>query len=308
MSGPGHEHAAAPAAAAARKEDAGAKARPGGGGSPAAVLALQRSAGNAAVASVLARRASTPGPPPPAFPDADPAGVLRSGLRTGRHPQFPGVMGQIFYSEADLSFPRVGWEIGRTWTLDYDAKPRDVETSTPSWSGLATPANADGYQMANEHPNHPGYSYKIRVTDAAAAKIAAAEQQHLADLARGWALTGRLVANAISIANYEDPVEGATAQQAKANAAAKMASRLGQLGPKVLSTLEAGGSTDSALAPLMNKAFLQSRKRDDSGGHTLPLKLVSKDDTAKTVLYEVDSSKELDGRTSNELISHATIL
>jgi hypothetical protein len=313
-------HHAAPALAPAPDRtvspgmDRGRASPSRGSGTPTyvrALLDLQATAGNRAVLQLLGRDAgahqATPrvAPPPGTL-------VLNSGAWTfGRHPDFPVSMGQTWYAHNDIgTWPSFNLEYSRSiippWNLQ--AKPRTTDAIGAAWPVLATAANEGGYRMPNEHPEHPGLAYYIRVSGTAANHIAAAEQQHVNDLDEGWSLTGLAARRAINQAAGEDWSEGGDASAAKAAAIEKVVGYMGGLGPKVRSNLEGGGSLEPSLGPMMDKSFTRSKsQRDASGGHTIPVVYVTTDPDNTRVLYEADPNKAPDPLATSSVINLGTI-
>lgn len=279
-------------------------------GQPAAVqmlLDLQATAGNRAVVQLLGKDADL------AMSDVPPGtAALHSGAwQFGRHPEFPGVMGQTWYAHNDIGqWPSFSLEYSRSFwpPFRHQARPRPTDAIGAAWPVLATAENDEGYRMPGEHPQHPGKEYDIRVGGNAANAIAGAEAQHVNDLDEGWDLTGRSAKLAINKAAAEDWSEGSTRAAAKEAAIDKVASYMGALGPKVRSALESGGSLEPALGPMMDASFTQSKAmRDASGKHTIPVVYVgsSADDTK--VLYEVDPDHALDTTPTASVVNLGTI-
>jgi hypothetical protein len=266
------------------------------------VLRLQETAGNRAVTDLLGGRAPRS--------SGGVAGALFAGsYRFGRHPQFPSEMGQTFYNHNDLSWPSFKLNVENHIFGPYTAQPEPSHASKPAWDVLATPASADGYEMAGAvDDKHPGKVVRIRVSDAAAAKILAAEKQHVADLDRGYGISAGMIDNAINVASAEDPVEGDTAAAAKANAIDKIVSRVGDLGPKIRPALEQGGRLEDAVGPMMDNAYLVSQaQRDTSKKHMIPVSKDPVEVTDTAVIYAVDDTSALDATSARDIISIATI-
>jgi hypothetical protein len=238
-----------------------------------------------------------------------PGRAARSGtVKAGRHPEFPSVYGQTFYSESSLpAFPRVQWEVSRTWTLGYSAKPKSTTWSEPDFPALATPANANGYKVANPLPEYPDYEHFVIVGDTAASNIARAEQQHVSDLDEGWNITANAVGDAINRAAGGDGTEARDQATAQRMAADALAAQLGTLGAAIKGQLQ--GSGEVKMAPYMNNAFTQSQsKRDKSGNHSFGTELYAVDHQKKKAASAVDEVKTLDGTASSAVVNLGTIL
>lgn len=264
-----------------------------------ALMRLQHLAGNRAVLQLLGH-------------DGPGEGVLASGAyKFGRHPQFPAAMGQTYYARKDIDiWPSFNLNVERSWIppFDYEAKPKTTDAAGSAWPVLATPASEEGYKMPDEHPQHPGKEYWIRVSAAAAEKIVAAEAQHVADLDAGWNLTGFAAKQAINQAAGADPATGDSVAAAKAAAIKKVMGLMGGLGEKIKGSLESGGRLEDGLGPMMDKAFTQSKtKRDDSGKHRIPVTYVTTNPDDTKVLYEADPNAALDTTATSEVVNLGTI-
>jgi len=310
VSQPEHVHRTASAGRAERQasvEHAPAVAGPAV--APAFVrdlLALQATAGNRAVLQLLGHDGASP----PRFDPPPGALALRSGAwQFGRHPQFPGTMGQTWYAHNDIEmWPSFRIEPSRSWIppFDYQAKPRATDAVGAAWPVVATPENEGGYKMPYEHPKYPGRELIIRVSSTAANNIAFAEQQHVDDLDDGWSLTGLAARDAINKAAGEDWSEGDDRAAAKRAAIDKVVGYMGGLGPLIRGGLEEGGSLEPSLGPIMDAAFTQTRaKRDTSGKHTIPVVYVF--DTSEMVLFEADEDHPNDSQSTSEVVNLGTI-
>jgi hypothetical protein len=279
-------------------------------GQPAAVQALldlQASAGNRAVLQLLGKDGTPPSMEPPPWAEA-----LNSGAwQFGRHPQFPATMGQTWYAHNDIgTWPSFTLEYSRSFIPPFHHQARPVRTDAigAAWPVLATAESDEGYKMPQQHPDHPGKDYYIRVSGMAANNIALAEQQHVNDLDEGWSLTGIAAKQAINQAAGEDWSEGKDLQSAKKAAINKVVGYMGALGPRVRSTLEGGGSLEPALGPMMDASFTQSQAmRDATGKHTIPVVYVTTDADDTKVLYEADPDHANDTQPTASVVNLGTI-
>jgi hypothetical protein len=160
--------------------------------------------------------------------------------------------------------------------------------------------------MPDGRAEYPGYDYYIKVSAKAAEMIATAERQHINDLDQGWAVTGTATAAAINQVAEEKPDVMPNEPAAKKAAAARVAAKL-PIGERIKGGLEAGGRLEDTLAPLMDGSFTASGAFRDHGKHTIPVKLVDKDDKAKRVNYAVDDSFNLDTTASETVVNAGTI-
>jgi len=259
------------------------------------------------------QRAGPPGggSPPPVFGWESAHAILHAGsVAPQKHSEFPAKMGQTMYVHNDIGvWPSFGVTYKTPWNHWFSdtATPRPTSAQSATWWAIATPANEEGYKMPDELPKYPGYEYYIKVSSAAAAIIKRAEEQHVADLDQGWAITGAATAAAINEASGEDPEVRPSKPAAKEAAAAKVAGKLGPVGEKIKGGLRSGGRLESSLGPLMDSSSTLSTDFRDKGKHTIPTRFVEKDETKKRVVFDVDDSFHLDETPSTTVVNPGNV-
>ena len=252
------------------------------------------------------------GDKPPEFATESADRILHAGTPTaGKHPQFPVVMGQTTYERnaiglwpsfnVTVSTPFFHW-------LSKKAVPKKTKAEGATWTANATPASEEGYLMPGGRAEYPGFDYYIAVSQKANAMIVEAEQQHINDLDRGWAITGQAAADSINAVADEEPDLKPDTVAAKNSAADRVAAKMGGVGDLVKGALRSGGRLEEPLAPLMMGANNASQKaRDASGQHTIPIKFKEKDDAKKRVTFEVDDGFKLEKPSSESVVNAGTI-
>jgi hypothetical protein len=238
----------------------------------------------------------------------------------GRPPKFPKSYGYTVPSPVPVStWPTLNIKTDSKTFGGYTAIPEETKAPDPNWQAYAIPESAAGYKVTaddSDNPTflkyvlkYPNYEYYVRISAKANKIIVAAEEQHIADLDRGWAIIGRSVANAINITAKEDPVSGANPIAAKNASIAKVEEKLGKLGTAMHGDLAKGGTMDKAITPFMNIVAEKSRQgRDVSKKHDIGMNFVSVDEAKKQVLFEANEDFELDKTPSKDIISIKTIL
>ena len=254
-------------------------------------------------------------------PDDDGCFALHAGkVDAGRPPKFPKSYGYTIPSPVPVStWPTLTIKTDSKLFGGYKAIPAKTSAPDPSWQAYAIPESAAGYKVTaddSDNPTfmkyvlkYPNYEYYVRISAKANKIIVAAEQQHINDLDRGWAIIGRSVANAINITAEEDPVTGPTELAAKNASIAKVEEKLGKLGTAMHSDLAKGGSMENAITPFMKIVAEKSRQgRDVSKKHDIGMNFVSVDEANKKVLFEANEDFDLDKTASSEIINIKTIL
>jgi hypothetical protein len=251
----------------------------------------------------------------PAAPSLDGVGEAASAgaYTSGRHPDFPGVLGQTWFSVPDLpAAPRVSFTVEENylpWKEDYTVRVKPVaEPAAASWPVLCTPENNDGYKISTPQPEYPDLDHYVIVSSDAAAHIVQAEDQHVQDLDQGWLIAAIYLADGINRVAGGEGLSGADPSALQSALAADIVAELGAYGQTIKGAVASGGSMESPVTTAMGKAFAASKTaRDKSGSHTLPLQLYTAHVDQGKVASKVTEDKVPGGPTAGAVVTTETL-
>lgn len=168
----------------------------------------------------------------------------------------------------------------------------------------------------HEHPTHKSqvkggktFKYFLRISKAMSDLIKSGEQEHLDDAQRAYDITYKLVADKINALSKPDKKFGPATTPDKANQMAE-AALMNSLPAKIGADTGGGAKMFSAWPQMLDKLLGASKKRDNSGWHTLDTNAPKRENQGNNIVNVIEevsttSSTAIGKHPSDEVVDYS---